>query len=115
MGSDPKQPLVYKVFLTKRCEKRYARLQESEKRHVGSVIEQIRANPKIGYPLKDPVLRDLYSVHAGNFRIVYKFTNNPAEIELWAMELRKHVYEELVRYRSTVREATRVELARSTS
>ncbi len=113
MGSNPEQPLVYKVFLTKRCEKRFAKLQDSDKRQVGNVIDQIQANPRSGYPLKDPVLRNLFSIHAGNFRIVYKFTDNPPEVELWAIELRKHVYDELVRYRTTVRELVRTELARS--
>ena len=102
MGIGTNQPLVYSVFFTKRCEKRYSKLQASEKREIGRTIEQIQSNPRTGYPLQDPVLKDLYSIHSGNFRIVYKFTDDPAEIELWAIELRKHVYEELMRYRSII-------------
>ena len=90
---------MYKVFFTKRCEQRYRKLQESVKKEVGKVIAQISENPHLGYPLKDPILRELYSIHAGDFRIVYKFTDDPAEVELWAIEHRSHVYEELLRYR----------------
>ena len=110
MGSDPKQPVVYNVFLTKRCEKRYKKLQDSEKKHIDLVIAQIRANPRLGYALKDPVLKGLFSIHAfdDKFRIVYKFSDDPAEIEIWAIELRKHVYEELARYRSNIQALARV-------
>ena len=109
MGNNTKQPLAYSVFFTKRCEKRYRKLQTSEKRDIGKTIDQLCSNPRLGYPLQDPVLKDLYSVHSGNFRIVYKFTDNPAEIELWAIELRKHVYEELMRYRSVARQMMEAE------
>ncbi len=109
MGSNTKQPLAYNVFFTKRCEKRYRKLQTSEKRDIGKTIDQLRSDPRIGYPLQDPVLKALYSVHSGNFRIVYKFTDNPAEIELWAIELRKHVYEELMRYRLATHQVVEAE------
>lgn len=74
------------------------------KRDIGRVIDELSVNPKAGYPLKDPVLKDLYSIHAGDYRIVYKCTDNPAEVELWAIEHRKHVYEEIMRYRMSIRE-----------
>lgn len=92
---------MYKVYFTKRCEQRYRRLQESVKREVGKTIQAISENPKLGYALKDPVLKDLWSIHAGDYRIVYKCKDNPAEIELWAVEHRSHVYDELLRYRQT--------------
>lgn len=100
MGIDKGQPIKYKVFLTKRCQHRYRKLQESTKRDVSKIIDEIGSNPLLGYPLKDPVLKNLYSIHCGDFRIVYKFTTNPAEIEIWAVEHRSHVYEELMRYRA---------------
>jgi len=50
--------------------------------------------------LKDRLLKDLYSIHCGDFRIVYKFNENPGQVEIWAIEHRSHVYEELLRYRS---------------
>jgi mRNA-degrading endonuclease RelE of RelBE toxin-antitoxin system len=90
---------VYRVFFTKRCEQRHRKLQDSVKREVNKVIEEISQNPHSGYPLKDPILKGLYSIHAGDYRVVYKFTDNPAEIELWAVEHRSHVYDELLRYR----------------
>ncbi len=110
MGSNPKQPIVYDVFLTRRCEKRYNNLQNSETRDIDVVISQLRIDPRLGYPLKDPSLKDLFSIHAcqNKFRIIYKFTDNPAEIEIWAIELRKHVYEELARYRTSIKELARV-------
>jgi mRNA-degrading endonuclease RelE of RelBE toxin-antitoxin system len=104
MGSSSKQPLAYKVFFTKRCEHRFRKLQDSVKREVGKVIDDLGANPRLGYPLKDPVLKDLYSIHCAELRIIYKFTDNPAEIELWAIEHRKHVYEELMRYKSSTKQ-----------
>ena len=112
MGSDSKQPVVYNAFLTKRCEKRYKKLQPSDRMKIDAVIAQIRTNPRLGYALKDPILKDLYSIHAceNKFRIVYKFTDNPAEVEIWAVELRKHVYEELTRYRSTVKQLVGAEV-----
>lgn len=101
---------MYNVFLTKRCEKRYKKLENSERRRIDLVIVQLRVNPKLGYALRDPVLKGLFSVHASEdkFRIVYKFTDSPPEIEIWAIELRKHVYEELARYRSNIQELARV-------
>ncbi len=102
MGRDTAAPLKYKVFFTKRCERRYDRLQSSDQRQVGLVIDRLSADPKVGYPLKDPVLRDLYSIHAGDFRIIYKFIEDPDEIELWAIEQRERVYEEIKRYRQVV-------------
>ncbi len=74
------------------------------KRDIGRVIDELTVNPRAGYSLKDPVLKDLYSIHAGDYRIVYKFSDNPAEVELWAIEPRKHVYEEMMRYRMSMRE-----------
>lgn len=90
---------MYKVFFTKRCEQRYRKLQDSIKKEISKVIEQISQDPRLGYHLKDLALKDLYSIHAGDFRIIYKFTDNPAEVELWAIEHRSHVYDELLRYR----------------
>lgn len=92
--------MKYKVFLTKRCEHRYKKLQGSVQLKVGATIEEISSNPNLGYPLKDPVLKGLYSIHCGDFRIVYKFLDNPAEIEIWAIEHRSHVYDELMRFRT---------------
>lgn len=101
LGDNKKQPVVYKVSFTKRCEHRFKKLQESIKKNIAKVIDDLSVNPLIGYPLRDVLLKGLYSVHAGDFRIVYKFSENPAEIEIWAIEHRSHVYEELMRYRSS--------------
>lgn len=110
MGDNQTQPVTYKIYFTKRCEKRFGKLTGSQQTFISKTIEELRRNPKIGYSLKDPILKDLYSVHAGDFRIVYKFRDDPAEIELWAIELRKHVYDELMRFRSTTLPAVRIEV-----
>lgn len=100
MGEDKGKRVTHKVFFTKRCEQRYKKLQDSIKRIVAKTIEEISENPNLGYPLKDRLLKDLYSIHCGDFRIVYKFNENPGEVEIWAIEHRNHVYEELMRYRA---------------
>lgn len=110
MGDNQTEPVTYKVYFTRRCEKRFGKLTGFQQTFISKTIEELRRNPRIGYPLKDPVLKDLYSVHAGDFRIVYKFREDPAEIELWAIELRKHVYDELMRFRSAAVLAARIEL-----
>ena len=110
MGDNETQPITYKVYFTRRCEKRFGKLTRFQQESISKTIENLRGNPRIGYSLKDPVLKDLYSVHAGDFRIVYKFLDNPAEIELWAIELRKHVYDELMRFRGAKALAARIEL-----
>lgn len=100
MGDGKGQGITHKVFLTKRCEQRYKKLQASIQRDVAKTIEEISLNPQLGYPLKDRLLKDLYSIHCGDFRIVYKYTDSPAEVEIWAIEHRNHVYEELMRYQA---------------
>ena len=100
MGDDSRKHVAHKVFLTKRCEQKYKKLQDSIKRNIAKTVVEISKDPNLGYPLKDPVLKELYSIHCGDFRIVYKFRDNPGEIEIWAIEHRSHVYEELMRYRS---------------
>jgi mRNA-degrading endonuclease RelE of RelBE toxin-antitoxin system len=100
LGEDKGKRIAHKVYFTKRCELRYKKLQDSIKRTVAKTIEEISENPNLGYPLKDRLLKDLYSIHCGDFRIVYKFNENPGQVEIWAIEHRSHVYEELLRYRS---------------
>ena len=90
--------MIYKVSFTKRCEKRFRKLDEQVKRRVARTIDELIANPNIGYPLEGQALGGLFSVHSGDYRIVYKFIRNPPEIEVWAVEHRNRVYEELTRY-----------------
>lgn len=98
MEDNRDQRLTYEVSFTKRCEKRYRKLDEQAKRRVAKTINELIVNPNIGYPLEGQALGGLFSVHSGDYRIVYKFTKNPPEIEVWAVEHRNRVYEELTRY-----------------
>jgi mRNA-degrading endonuclease RelE of RelBE toxin-antitoxin system len=102
LGKDEPETVRRKVFLTKHCERAYKKLQESVKRTVQKTIDEISLNPRLGYPLNDRRFKeqDLYSIHCGDFRIIYQFSHNPGELEIWAVAHRSHVYEELERYRS---------------
>jgi mRNA-degrading endonuclease RelE of RelBE toxin-antitoxin system len=101
LGEDKGQPVARRVFLTKRCERSYSKLQDSIKRMVGKTIEEIALNPNLGYSLKDQRLKDLHSIHCGDFRVVYKFNDNPGEVEIFAIAHRSYVYEELLRYQNS--------------
>lgn len=100
MGNDKGQSIARKVVFTRRCEHSYRKLQDSIKRTVDRTISEIALNPSLGYPLEGQRLRGLYSIHCGDFRIVYKFRDNPDEIELWAIAHRSRVYEDLERFRA---------------
>jgi mRNA-degrading endonuclease RelE of RelBE toxin-antitoxin system len=86
------------VYLTKRCEKRFRRLDDFTRDRITKTIDEMRANPKVGYPLAGAVLKGLFSVHSGDYRIVYKISESEREIEIWAIEHRNRVYEEITRY-----------------
>jgi len=86
------------VYFTKRCEKRFRRLDDFTRKRVAKTIDEVKANPNIGYPLEGALLKGLFSVHAGDYRIVYKLIDSEHQIEIWAVEHRNHVYEEITRY-----------------
>jgi len=86
------------VYFTKRCEKRFGRLDGFTRKRIGKTIDELKTNPNIGYPLEGRVLKGLLSVHSGDYRIVYRLSNGQRQIEIWAVEHRNRVYEELARY-----------------
>ena len=102
MGKDEPGRIERKVVLTKHCEKGYKKLQESVKKSVEETIEEISIRPESGYPLNDRRFKntDLYSIHCGDFRIVYRFPHDAGELEIWAIAHRSRVYEDLQRYMS---------------
>ena len=102
MGKDGSNPIARRVFLTKHCAKSFQKVQESDRRKIEKTIEEISIRPELGYPLHDAKFKDadLYSIHSGDFRIIYRFSHNPGELEIWAIAHRSHVYDELLRYRS---------------
>jgi mRNA-degrading endonuclease RelE of RelBE toxin-antitoxin system len=86
------------VYFTKRCEKRFRRLDDFTRKRIAKTIDEVKAKPNIGYPLEGPVLKGLFSVHSGDYRVVYRLSNSQRQIEIWAVEHRNRVYEELARY-----------------
>jgi mRNA-degrading endonuclease RelE of RelBE toxin-antitoxin system len=103
MERDQKGPLIYHVYLTESCAKQYRKLQSSLGRsdnwqRICKKIEEIRSDPQIGDQLTGPFFKDLFSVHAGDYRVVYKFSHEKTEIEVWGIGHRNRVYEELTRY-----------------
>ena len=102
MGKDEAGTVKRTVYLTKHCERTYKKLQESVRRTIEKTIDEISVKPELGYPLNDVRFRkeDLYSIHCGDFRIIYRFSHNPGQLEIWAIAHRSHVYEDLQRYRT---------------
>ena len=90
--------MTYEVYFTKRCEKRFRRLDDFTRKRIAKTIDEMKANPNIGYPLEGSVLKGLFSVHSADYRIVYRLSNSGRQIEIWAVEHRNRVYEELTRY-----------------
>jgi addiction module RelE/StbE family toxin len=94
--------MTYTVYFTESCAKQFKKLQRALSgsdnfRRISKKLEEIKADPTIGEQLTG-VLKDLCSVHAGDYRIVYKFSAEQLEIQVWAVGHRNKVYDEIMRY-----------------
>ena len=102
MEHDKGKRLSFNVFFTETCLKQYQKLGRSlgnsvEWKRIGKRIDEIGFDPTVG-ELLTGVLSGLRSVHAGDYRIIYKYLKEAMEIQVWAVGHRNKVYEDLMRY-----------------
>jgi len=89
---------MFKVELSKRFKKQLRKLPRQIQKKVMEEIELLKSNPEFGEKLKG-VLSDIRRIRVHNYRVAYKVHSSNETIEVFFVDHRKRVYQELKRLR----------------
>lgn len=89
---------MFKVELSKRFKKQLRKLPRQIQKKVMEEIELLKSNPEFGEKLKG-VLSDIRRIRVHNYRVAYKVHSSNETIDVFFVDHRKRVYQELKRLR----------------
>lgn len=90
--------MMFKVELSKRFKKQLRKLPRQIQKKVMKEIELLKSNPEFGEKLKG-ILSDIRRIRVHNYRVAYKVHSSNETIDVFFVDHRKRVYQELERLR----------------
>ena len=83
---------MFKLVFTKAYEEELGKLELNIQKQIDKKIQQLEFRPLLGKRL---VGYPYWSIHIGDFRVIYKIDNSTETIEVLTILRRKHDYREL--------------------
>ncbi len=82
---------MFKLIFSKDYEEELGKLEPSTQKQIDKKVQQLEFRPLLGKRL---VGHPYWSIHIGDFRIIYKIDNHDQTIEILTILKRKHNYRE---------------------
>jgi mRNA interferase RelE/StbE len=82
----------YAIYLSKKAQKEYDRLQKREKQRIKSKLEILKSDPfPVGYK-KLKGQKEIFRIRIGNYRILYTVSHEQRAVLIFTIEKREKAY-----------------------